>query len=78
MFPPLMFDEMTHLLIHLVEEIELYGPVQTCSMYPIERYMKTLKFFVINMSRPEESMVKSYCLEKLRILYTIHATLQVT
>ena len=29
-------------------------------MYPIERYMKTLKGYVRNMARPEASMVEGY------------------
>jgi hypothetical protein len=45
-FPPSFFDIMTHLLLHLVEELELCGLVHTCWMYPIERYLKTLKGYV--------------------------------
>jgi hypothetical protein len=29
-------------------------------MYPVERYMKTLKRYVRNMARPEASMVEGY------------------
>jgi hypothetical protein len=29
-------------------------------MYPVERYMKTLKGYVRNMARPEASMAKGY------------------
>jgi hypothetical protein len=28
-FPPSFFDIMTHLLVHLVEELKICGPVQT-------------------------------------------------
>jgi hypothetical protein len=42
-FPPSFFNIMTHLLYHLVDELNLCGPVATRWMYPIERYMKTLK-----------------------------------
>jgi hypothetical protein len=42
-FPPSFFDIMTHLLIHLVEELELCGLVHLHWMYPIERYLETLK-----------------------------------
>jgi hypothetical protein len=45
-FPPLFFNIMTHLLVHLVEELQLCGPVHTCWMYPIERYLKILKGYV--------------------------------
>ena len=47
-FPPSFFDVMTHLLIHIVEQLRVCGPVSTRWMYPFERYMKTLKHFVKN------------------------------
>ncbi|KAL3698568.1 hypothetical protein R1sor_012644 [Riccia sorocarpa] len=34
--PPAFFDNMTHLLIHLVEELGMCGPVHCRWMYPIE------------------------------------------
>jgi hypothetical protein len=43
-----------------VDELDIYGPVVTRWMYPMERYMKTLKFYVRNMARLEASMVKGY------------------
>ncbi|XXG62917.1 hypothetical protein AAC387_Pa05g1207 [Persea americana] len=42
-FPPAFFDVMVHLTIHLTNEALLGGPVQFRWMYPIERYMNTLK-----------------------------------
>jgi hypothetical protein len=51
-FPPSFFDIMTHLPYHLVQELDLYGPVSTRWMYPVERYMKTLKGYMRNMARP--------------------------
>ena len=61
-FPPSFFDPMTHLLIHLVEELEICGPVHSRWMYTVERYMKFLKGFVRNMARPEGSMAEGYVL----------------
>jgi hypothetical protein len=55
---------MTHLIIHLVEELDLCGPVHTRWMYPIERYMKALKGYVRNMARPEGSMTTWYTIEE--------------
>jgi hypothetical protein len=49
-FPPSFFDIMTHLPYHLVDELYLCGPIATRWMYPIERYMKTLKGYVRNMA----------------------------
>jgi hypothetical protein len=59
-FPPSFFDIMTHLPYHLVQELDLCGPVNTRWMYPVERFMKTLKGYVRNMARPEASMAEGY------------------
>ncbi len=49
------------MLYHLVDELDLCGPMATRWMYPIERYMKTLKIYVPNMARFEgHSMAKGY------------------
>jgi hypothetical protein len=48
--PLACFDVMTHLVVHLVEELDICGLVQTRWMYPMERYMKALKGFVRNMA----------------------------
>ncbi len=63
-FPPSFFDIMTHLLFHLVEELEICGLVHACWMYPIECYMKTLKGYVWNKVRLEGNMVEGYALEE--------------
>jgi hypothetical protein len=63
-FPPAYFDIMTHLVIHLVEELDICGPVHTGWMYPMEKYMKALKRFVQNMARPKGSMGMGYFIEK--------------
>ncbi len=59
-FPPAFFDVMTHLLIHVVEDLEQFGPVSARWMYPLERYMKLLKAYVRNYRRPEASMALGY------------------
>ncbi|XP_026384960.1 uncharacterized protein LOC113280563 [Papaver somniferum] len=53
-FPPAFFDVMVHLAIHLPREAKLVGPVGYSWMYPIERYLGTLKRYVKNKARPEE------------------------
>ncbi len=55
-FPPTFFDIMTHLFIHLVEELEICGLVHTPWMYLVECYLKTLKGFVRNKTRLKGSM----------------------
>jgi hypothetical protein len=51
---------MTHLVYHLVDELNLCGSVSTRWMYHVERYMKTLKHYVRNMARPEAYMAEGY------------------
>ena len=58
--PPSFFDIMAHLPHHLVEELFLCGPVHTRWMYPFERYFKTLKRHVRNLSKPEGSIAQGY------------------
>lgn len=61
-FAPSFFNIMSHLVLHLVEEVEICGPVHTRWMYPIERYLKTLKGYVRNRARPEGSMAEGYAI----------------
>ncbi|XP_060957897.1 uncharacterized protein LOC115712281 [Cannabis sativa] len=63
-FPPSFFDIMVHLTVHLVREVKLCGPVYLRWMYPFERYMKILKGYVRNRSRPEGCIVESYIVEE--------------
>ena len=55
-FPPAFFDIQVHLLIHLVEEVEIAGTVHARWMYWVERYMKVLKRYVHQAARPEGCM----------------------
>jgi len=63
-FPPSFFDIMVHLTIHLVKETQYCGPAYMRWMYPMERYMKILKGYVKNRSRPEGCIVERYILEE--------------
>ena len=51
---------MTHLLIHVMEDLEKFGPVSCRWLYPLERFMKLLKGHVRNRYRPEASMSLHY------------------
>ncbi|CAN1791692.1 hypothetical protein LINPERHAP1_LOCUS19427, partial [Linum perenne] len=51
---------MVHLAVHLPHEAKLGGPVQYRWMYPIERFLGTLKGFVRNKAHPEGSIAESY------------------
>ncbi|XP_026400660.1 uncharacterized protein LOC113296573 [Papaver somniferum] len=59
-FPPAFFDIMVHLLIHLPTEARIGGPVQYRWMYPIKRYLYTLKKYVRNKAHPEGSIAEGY------------------
>ena len=63
-FPPSFFDIMVHLIVHLVREIRLCGPVHLRWIYPIERYMKIFKGYTKNPYRPEASIVERYIAEE--------------
>ncbi|KAK7266896.1 hypothetical protein RIF29_19556 [Crotalaria pallida] len=63
-FPPSFFDIMVHLTVHLVRETRLCGPAYMRWMYPFERYMKILKGYVKNHSRPEGCIAEQYIVEE--------------
>lgn len=57
-FPPLFFDIMVHLIVHLIREVRLCGPKNKRWMYPSKRNMKVLKSYVKNRTCPEGGL---YC-----------------
>nr|XP_043619730.1 uncharacterized protein LOC122591531 [Erigeron canadensis] len=59
-FPPSFFTVMVHLVIHLVREVRLGGPMTFWWMYPIERDLSTLKSYVNNKAYPEGSIAEGY------------------
>jgi hypothetical protein len=56
---------MTNLLVHLVEEISILGPIFLHNMFPLERFMGVLKKYVRNRARPEGSIAKGYGTEEV-------------
>ena len=59
-FPPTFFSIMVHLAVHLPYEMKLTSPVCYSWMYPVERSLRTLKYYVRNKARPEGSIVEAY------------------
>ncbi|XP_074300605.1 uncharacterized protein LOC141631892 [Silene latifolia] len=59
-FPPSFFDISVHLVVHLVREAKLLGPVHLRDMYAFERYMGVLKGYTTNRYRPDASIVEGY------------------
>jgi hypothetical protein len=51
---------MTHLLVHLIKEINILGLVFLHNMFPFERFMGVLKKYVHNRAWLEGSIAKGY------------------
>ena len=68
--PPTFFNAQEHYLIHLVEEIELCGPVHSRSMWMVERHLKSLKALVRQRPHPEGSMVEGYMVYQTMVYIT--------
>ncbi|XP_040368108.1 uncharacterized protein LOC112177548 [Rosa chinensis] len=64
LMPPAFFDVMVHLPIHLADEAAIAGPVHFRWMFPIERFLGTLKKYVLNKARPEGSIAEGYIVEE--------------
>ena len=64
-FPSSFFNIMTHLLVHIVKEINILGPVFLHNMFPFERYMAVLKKYVRNHSYPKGCIAKGYGTEEV-------------
>ena len=63
-FPPSFFDIMIHLMVHLIRDVRLCGPVYLRWMYPFERFMKVLKGYVRNRNHPKGCIVEYYIAEE--------------
>ena len=59
-FPPGFFDIMSHLPVHLVEELYWCRPVHAHWCYSIERYMDLLMNYVCERSKPKAGMASGY------------------
>ena len=63
-FPPLFFDIMVLLIVHLLKEIKCCGPIYLWWIYPVERYMKKiLKGYTKNIYRLKAFIVERYIIE---------------
>ena len=55
-FSPSFFNITTHVLVHLVDEIVIPGPVFLHNMFPFERFMGVLKkYFLTALGQKEAS-----------------------
>lgn len=62
--PATFMDIQVHILIHLVNDIEIAGVISTRSIFFVEIFLKVLKEFVRKKSRPEGSMCEGYIMQK--------------
>ena len=58
------FDVMIHLVVHLVRELRLCGPVFYRWMYAFERFNKVIKSYVRNRYYPEGCIAEGYLREE--------------
>ena len=63
-FPTSILNVQVHLLVHLVDEVQIAGTVHACWMFFLERFMKTLKGFVRQKARPEGSMAEGWLVQE--------------
>ena len=59
---PNFFDIQPHLTLHLVRKVEFARPASYRWMYYLEGYMKNLKRWVRQKTRPKDSMAERYIL----------------
>ena len=64
LFPTSILGIQVHLLIHLVDEVELAGTVHTHWMFYLERFMKVLKGYVRQKVHPEGSMAEGWLVQE--------------
>jgi hypothetical protein len=68
--PPSFFDIMVHLILHLVDELDMCGLVHTRWMYCVECLNKILKGYVWNMVQLKASMATRYLMDETLGLIT--------
>ncbi|MCO5574345.1 hypothetical protein L7F22_028128 [Adiantum nelumboides] len=69
-----MGRRQVHLLVHLVDEVEIAGTVHARWMFFLERFMKTLKGFVRQRARPEGSMAEGWMVQESCVFISEYLT----
>jgi hypothetical protein len=64
-FPPSFFNITTHILVHLVKEIDILGPVFPHNMFPCKRFMAVLRKYVPNRAHLEGRIASGYRTEEV-------------
>ena len=63
-FPPSMLTSQVHLLVHVVDEVEMVGIVHCRWMFFLERFIKMLKGFVQQIALSEGSMAEGWLMQE--------------
>jgi hypothetical protein len=63
-FPPVFFDVMVHLLVHIVDDIVHLGPPFLHNMMAFERLNGVIKGYVRNRARPDGSIAQGFLTEE--------------
>jgi hypothetical protein len=66
------FNLMQHLLIHILYEAKVGGPVQYRWMYHIEGALKYLRIMVDNKARVEGSITESFLLKEVTYFSSVY------
>nr|GEZ17893.1 hypothetical protein [Tanacetum cinerariifolium] len=66
------FPAYTNLSGWSTKEAKIGGPIHYRWMYPIERYLSTLKSYVRNKSRPEGSIAEGYIVEECPLFCSLY------
>jgi hypothetical protein len=69
---------MTHLTLHLVDEVQQYGPLSARTCYSQERFIKILKGYVQSWHTPEASIALGYLADETLGYLTEYTTLYST
>lgn len=59
-FPTSFMTSQVHVMVHLVDELELCGPVSYRWMFYVEKHMKVLKTMIGQQAKPEGSLAMGY------------------
>ncbi|MCO5563696.1 hypothetical protein L7F22_017343 [Adiantum nelumboides] len=73
-FPTSILNIQVHLLVHLVDEVEIAGTVHARWMFFLERFMKTLKGFVRQRARSEGSMAEVWMVQESCVFISEYLT----
>jgi hypothetical protein len=73
-FPPIWFNPMQHLLVHLSYEAKLGGLQQYRWMYHIEKTLKNLRAMVHNKAKVEGCITEEYKLKEITYFTSVYFT----